>query len=364
MPPWFADPRYGRFSNDRRLKSLDMDTLLRWVDTGMPRGDPAQEPPPIVWKDGWMIGEPDLVIDMPGEQEVPAAGTVPYKIFSAKVPWQKDALVTAVEILPGNRGVLHHAEVYIDDFVSMVASYAPGSQPLVLPADTACRFPAGQTLTWLMHYTPNGKAVSDRSKVGFRFWRQEQPPKYLRDMSYIQNLKIDIPPGSANTLAENDWYADGEKELISIRPHMHLRGKDFRLDVTYPDGHQECLLSVPRYDFNWQITYEFVDPPRFPNGTRLHFTSHYDNSASNPNNPDPNKHVKWGNQTEDEMQTVLLDCRYPYRVPVPKAPPRPKETDSVTLWAWAEVVGAELLVVSGIGTMYWRWRMRPKRAGS
>jgi hypothetical protein len=327
----------------------------------MAEGNPAELPPPIGWKDGWMIGEPDLVIDMPGEQEVPASGTLPYKIFSAKVPWHQDALVTAVEILPGNRSVLHHAEVYIDDFVSMVASYAPGSQSLVLPEDTACRFPAGQTLTWLMHYTPNGKAVTDRSKVGFRFWKAKQPPRYLREMSYIQNLNIDIPPGCAAGLAENDWYADGERELISIRPHMHLRGKDFRLDITYPDGRQECLLSVPHYDFNWQITYEFARPPRFPKGTKLHLTSHYDNSASNPANPDPKKHVKWGNQTEDEMQTVLLDCRYAYREPPPPKPSPGKEVDWLTVRVWVEVVGAELLLVAGAGTAYWRLRTRLRR---
>jgi hypothetical protein len=362
MPPWFADPRYGKFSNDRRLSPGDLDAILTWVDGGMLPGEEKDLPPPKAWENRWTIGTPDMVIDMPGVQDVPASGTVPYKIFSARVPWSEDVLVTAAEIIPGDRGVVHHAEVYIDDFVAMVASYAPGSQALVLPPETACRFPAGKTLTWLMHYTPNGKPTTDRSRVGFRFWKGKSPPKYLREIIGLQKLDIDIPPGSPDTVVENDWIADGDKEVISIRPHMHLRGKEFRLDATYPDGRHECLLYVPRYDFNWQITYEFAEPQRFPKGTRLHFTSHYDNSSANPTNPDPTKRVKWGQQTDDEMQTILLDCRFEYRESVAKTQP-PNETDWLSVRVWTEVVGAELAIAVGVGLSWWKIRSRWGRSG-
>ncbi len=320
MPPWFADPRFGKFSNDRHLFPRERKTLLAWIEAGTPWGDGRDLPPPEVWDGGWTIGTPDLVVEMPGEQYVPESGTVPYKVFSAKVPWWRDAFITAVEIMPGERGVLHHCEVFIDSTQgAMVVSYAPGSQALVLPPDTACRVPAGHALTWLMHYTPNGKAVTDRSRIGFRFWKGVNPPTYVREILNLQTFNIHIPPGSPNSVVENEWLADGERALISIRPHMHLRGKDFRFEVHYPDGRRECLLHVPRYDFNWQVTYEFADPPRFPKGTKLHFTSHYDNSSANPANPDPTKYVTWGLQTEDEMQTVLLDVRYTYHPPVPES---------------------------------------------
>ncbi len=359
MPPWFADPRYGKFSNDRRLRPDDLRDLLAWIDTGRVRGDSANLPPPRPRDYGWTIGTPDVMVEMPEAQEVQAAGTMSYKTISTPVPWTEDVLVTAAEIMPGNRAVVHHAEVFVDGY-SMVASFAPGSQALVLPPDTACRFPAGQVLTWLMHYTPNGKATTDRSSIGLRLWKGAAPPKYLREMFGVQQQKIDIPPGCPDTVVENDWTADGERELISVRPHMHLRGKEFRLDVNYPDGRTECLLSVPHYDFNWQVTYEFAEPPRFPAGTKLHFTSHYDNSAANPANPDPGQRVKWGGQTEDEMQTVLLDLRFPYRAAVARPRP-PKETDWLTVRVWVEVVGAEVLFGLGLGLAYWRLRVRPRK---
>jgi hypothetical protein len=359
MPPWFADPHYGKFANDRRLKPADAAALLKWIAAGTPRGDMRELPPPKTWKNGWIIGEPDLVVEMPEKQEVPASGTVDYKWFHAPAPWKDDVFVTAAEIVPGNRGVVHHAEVY-DGASRMIATFAPGSQPLILPPETACRFPAGRILTWLMHYTPNGKPAVDRSKVGFRFWKGDKPPKYLREILGVQQTKIDIPPGSPDALIENSQVIQRDQELISIRPHMHLRGKNFRFDVSYPDGRQECLLSVPQYDFNWQVTYEFADPPRFPKGTKLHFTSHYDNSAANPNNPDPGRRVTWGPQTSDEMQTVVLDYRQDYDTLMPKPPaaqtvgPADRPAEGPTRWSGAPVLGASALLAIALGLIGWR----------
>jgi hypothetical protein len=373
MPPWFADPRHGKFSNDRRLKPADLKALLAWIDSDKPPGETKDLPPERIWENGWTIGEPDLVVEMPGEQNVPASGTVPYRVFAAKVPWEQDVLITAMEVIPGARGVVHHAELHIDNLISMVASYGPGTPPVILPPDTAILFPTGHYLVWQMHYTPNGKAVTDKSKVGFRLWKGEKRPKYLREILGVQNYNIDIPPGSPNVVAEKEFLVQSDKQVISIRPHMHLRGKDFRLDVTYPDGRQECQLWVPRYDFNWQLDYNFVKP--LPGGTRLHFTSHYDNSSDNPANPDPKKHVKWGPETDDEMQTVLLYCQHEYHERAPEtqptgsppsqAQPLAPPVDRLSVYAWL-VVGAGYAVVGVIfGLIYWRaraaWLARARR---
>jgi hypothetical protein len=380
MPPWFADPRYGKFANDRRLKKTDRDALLAWIDSNRPEGDASKTLPAGQYPEGWTIGTPDLVLEMPEEEHVPATGTVPYKTFSQLVPWKKDALITAIEVIPGDRRVVHHIELYLDGFLPMaeIASFAPGSPPVVLPPDTVCYFPANHTLFWLMHYTPNGKATVDRSKVGFKFWKGDAHPKYVRTMLSIQKYDIDIPPNAANFAAENHWTADRDTDIIAIRPHMHLRGKDFRLQVNYPyTGRAECLLSVPRYDFNWQLDYVFATPLHLPAKTKLDFFSHYDNSANNPSNPDPSKRVKWGQQTDDEMQTVLLEIQQKYedaiqaRAPaapwtprpvhdVPPPPPQPAEQKAL-LAAVAEWTGWPLLSLAGLSLLAGLWLRRIAR---
>jgi hypothetical protein len=308
MPPWFADPHFGNFANDRRLTAGEKRTLLSWIDLGTIEGDKKDAPPPKIWEDGWMIGKPDLILEMPATQVIPASGVVDYQMFFTPVPWTEDRWITAVEIRPSDRSVVHHAQFCIDDFSKLFANYDPGVGPLVLPPDTAFRFPAGRKVFWFMHYTPNGKATTDRTRIGFRFWKGDGPPKHVRYFLNLVNRNIDIPPGSPDTLAEYWWTLEKDTTVLSITPHMHLRGKDFRLEVVYPDGREEVPLVVPRFDFYWQTCYEFREPIRAPKGTKLHFVSHYDNSKANPNNPDPSKRVLWGPQSWNEMQTLMLDC--------------------------------------------------------
>jgi hypothetical protein len=312
MPPWFADPAYGRFANDTSLKPQEIRTLEEWIENGMPEGDPRDAPPSKEWPNDWRIGRPDLVVEIPAVQRIPASGTLDYRILKSPMPWKRDAYITAIEIIPGDRRVVHHIEIYIDgmDAENEIYSYAPGSPPLILPDDTACHFPTGHSLSWLLHYTPNGKETTDRTKVGFKFWKGADPPKYIRRITSVTTRdEINIAPGAKDYIARNDWVMDGRRELFAMRPHMHLRGCAFECDALYPDGRRERILSVPHYDFNWQMDYVFEQPLTFPEGTKLHFTSHYDNSSDNPNNPDPTMRVRSGVQTNDEMQTVLLDMR-------------------------------------------------------
>lgn len=307
MPPWHADPNFGHFANDRRLRPWEQAILLRWIDAGMPRGE-GPEQAPKRWENGWVIGKPDAILEMPIAQEIPATGTLDNRSYYTDVPWETDRWVTAIEIHPSAPSVVHHAQFYVDGFEHLIASYDPGIGPLVLPPDTAFRFPAGHKLFWFMHYTPNGKAETDRTQIGLKFWNSPHPPKNIRYTLNLVNKNINIAPGDPDALVEYSYVLRRSAKIIAVFPHMHFRGKDFRLEVKYPDGRQETPLVVPHYDFYWQTSYEFQEPLRAPRGTNFHFISHYDNSPGNPNNPDPTRRVRWGDQSRDEMQTLVLDC--------------------------------------------------------
>jgi hypothetical protein len=258
-----------------------------------------------------MIGKPDVIIDMPGSQEIPATGVLDYQYFSGKIPFSKDLWVVAAELQPGCRKAVHHAQLYTrGPAATEILSYSPGEPPVVLPPDTIVKIPCDQPLLWMMHYTPYGKAATDRSRLGLRLWKGERPPKYIRRFVDVQNMNIDIPPGASNVEASYKWVAPKDSTLLSLQPHMHLRGKDFTFEMKTPrDYFRHTYLWVPRYDFNWQTFYEFASPISVPAGTLFCFKSHYDNSRANPANPDPTRRVKQGPQTDDEMQSVILVFR-------------------------------------------------------
>jgi hypothetical protein len=239
MPPWHADPRYGKFANDRRLTEGEKSSLLSWIETGMIEGDKRDAPPAKTREEGWMIGKPDVILEMPVTQEIPASGVMDYQVFYTPIPWNSDKWITALEIRPGDKRVVHHAQFYLDSFHKLLASYDPGLGPLVLPPDTAIQIPAGHQLAWNMHYTPNGKATTDRTRIGIRFWKGESPPRHVRYTVDLVNKNIDIAPGDPAALVENSWTTTTDATVLSVFPHMHLRGKDFRLEVTYPDGRTE-----------------------------------------------------------------------------------------------------------------------------
>ncbi len=315
MPPWHADPRYGHLANDRRLSREELDTLTAWVDAGMPRGDDKDLPAPAAWPKGWVHGEPDLIIRMPEAFEVPAEGVLSYKNWIIDPDFKEDRWVRIAEARPGEASVVHHVVVYIlrpgqigpvgpQGGLSILVGWAPGDLGLALPPDTALRVPKGSKLRFEMHYTPNGKAVKDRSEVGLTF--AKEAPKYELFIQELANLAFVIPPQNPHFKAEAAFRLRADARIISFAPHMHWRGQDFRYEVIYPDGKRETLLSVPRWDFNWQNVYRFAEPIKLPKGAKIHAVAHWDNTRNNPLNPAPDKSVHFGLQTSDEMMVGFV----------------------------------------------------------
>jgi peroxiredoxin len=322
MPPWYADPHYSKFANDRRLSMEEKETLLAWIDQGCPKGDDRDLPPPKQWHEGWWIGKPDAVITMKEDFTVPAdAGKngVPYKYFTVPTNFTEDRWVQAAEARPGNRAVVHHIIATVSapgekprsrgDRGGYLVGVAPGEEPLVLPPGMAKKIPKGANITFQMHYTPNGIEQKDRSSLGLIFCKE--PPKQLVRTASIAESRLAIPPGDGNYRAMSSAKYEKETVILSFMPHMHLRGKDFEYRVEYPDGKSEVVLSVPRYDFAWQMRYVLAEPLRLPAGSRVVCTAHFDNSTNNPNNPDPTRTVNWGPQTWDEMMIGWMQYYHP-----------------------------------------------------
>jgi peroxiredoxin/mono/diheme cytochrome c family protein len=316
MPPWHADPRYGTFSNDRRLTEQEIDTLVAWVDAGMPRGDDKDLPPTVEYADGWTIGKPDIIFEMPEEVSVPASGTVPYRYFTTETNFEEDVWIQAAEARPGNRAAVHHIIAFYQEpgkepsrrFEDQwIVATAPGDMPLVLPPGVARKIPKGSKIVWQMHYTPTGKEETDRSQIGLILYKGDEPPKYEARTRGLANVRLQIPPGASHHEVKSQLTVPADVYLLSFSPHMHVRGKDFEYKATFPDGKQEVLLSVPQYDFNWQSTYRLPEPRFVPKGTKIQCVAHYDNSPNNPANPDPKIEVHWGDQTWEEMMIGYLD---------------------------------------------------------
>lgn len=315
MPPWHADPRYGHFSNNRRMPQKEIDQLVAWIEAGTPFGEESDLPPKPEYAEGWAMGKPDVVFKLPKEVTVKADGVVPYLYFNVPTNFKEDVWIEAAEARPGNRAVVHH--IIVSGFTKGgfgrkgekfgVCGTAPGDPPLILPDGVAKRIPKGAILRFQMHYTPTGKEESDQSMVGLRFYKGVlPPPQGIAHSRGIMNTRFKIPAGADNHKVTASYTFKENVSLLTLMPHMHLRGKDFLYQATYPDGRKEILLSVPGYDFNWQNTYRFTEPHRLPKGTRIDCVAHFDNSADNPANPDPKKTVRWGDQTWEEMMIGWL----------------------------------------------------------
>jgi peroxiredoxin len=327
MPPWNADPKHGKFANDRSLTKEEKDTLLGWIKQGCPKGDDKDLPPAREFVKGWSIGKPDAVFEMDKEFTVPADGGakgVRYQYFRVPTNFSEDRWVQAAECRAGAREVVHHIIVYVVDPAagakgrpgagidgignSFLAAWAPGDMPLNLPDGYAKKLPKGSMLVFQMHYTPDGVERKDRSSVGLIF--AKQPPKYEVKTRGITQQMFLIPPGAKSHQVKSKTTFDRDVLLMSYLPHMHLRGKDFKYEITYPDGKKEIGMSVPRYEFNWQNNYRLEEPLRLPAGTRIDCTAHFDNSKDNPNNPDPKSWVRWGDQTWEEMMIGFVDYAF------------------------------------------------------
>ncbi len=342
MPPWFADPHYGKFRNDRRLSQKDVDTIVQWANAGARQGNPADLPTPPTFPEGWQIGTPDVVLEMEAEYQVPMDGTIEYQYFEVPTHFKEDKWIQAAEVRVGDREHVHHSIVSVIEpektnrptvmevkaivaqgqpsapprqltegqraqfarasrraGANMLLNYAVGEDAPMYPAGMAKRIPAGSTLVFQMHYVTNGAPGKDRTKIGLIFAKQP-PPKEIRT-GMIVNAQFAIPPGAGEYQIEAEASFTDNVKIYTMHPHMHLRGKDMTFTATYPDGKSEIVLRVPRFDFGWQSDYWLAEPITLPKGSKLHVTAHFDNSSANPNNPDPKATVRWGDQTWEEM---------------------------------------------------------------
>ncbi len=336
MPPWHADPRYGHFVNDRSLTALERATLMAWVDQGSPLGDAAKVPAPKTFSEGWSIGKPDVVFEIPETYYIPAQGVVSYVYFRVPSNFKEDMWVQAAEAVPGDRSVVHHIIVYVND----PKAQKPGEAPSVFPEGTAKRIPAGADLLFQIHYTPVGQVKTDRSKLGLVFSKTK--PRREAFTVGIANPDLLLPPKTDDVVVASSMVFDGSARLLSLFPHMHLRGKDFKFTITKPNQSPEVVLSVPAYDFGWQTYYVLAEPMELPKGTRIDCLAHFDNSDKNPYNPDPNKLVRWGEQTFEEMMIGYLDMDVPVGQPVLHGPdfvPSAEKATMATFQALRKMVG-------------------------
>ena len=354
MPPWHADPAHGTFRNDLRLSDREIDTIVKWVDGGAREGDPSALPALPKFPEGWQIGKPDAVFEMTQDFEIPASGEVAYQYFEVPTNFTEDKWMQAGEVRAGDRSHVHHIIVYVREpgrtvrpnvltvrpiinaaatqpapalervaaaavttaqrpivpaaqgagrppggGDAMLVNWAVGEDaPVHLPG-TAKRIPAGSTLIFQVHYTTNGKAGHDRSRVGLVF--AKEPPQREIRTGLISNPVFAIPPGAGDHQVEAEATFSDDVKIWSMHPHMHLRGKDMTYTATYPDGRSEILLRVPKYDFGWQTDYWLAQPLSVPKGTKIRVSAHFDNSPANRANPDPKATVRWGDQTWEEM---------------------------------------------------------------
>ena len=315
MPPWFADPHFGNFKNDRRLSQQEIEIISNWVLTGAPEGNMSDLPAKPEFAEGWNIGKPDLVIDFGTDFEVPTTGVVPYQYFKVPTNFTTDKWIEAAEILQQNRGVTHHINVFVleagqkDDNGSLLTGFAPGVQPLNLEPGSAMLVKAGSVFLFQAHYTTNGHTVKDRSYIGLRFAKQPPVMRSVTDRAY--NAAFRIPPNDPDYVVNATWTAPADVNVFAFMPHMHFRGKAFEYTAVYPDGRREVLLNVPAYDFNWQLGYELKSPIHMPKGTKVECVAHFDNSVNNKFNPDPSKEVHWGDQTWEEMMIGFVLYKTP-----------------------------------------------------
>jgi hypothetical protein len=346
MPPWHADPAHGKWKNDRRLSAQEKDIIARWSAAGAPQGNPGDLPARPTYAQGWQIGQPDVVVSMERPYELPAQGEIPYQYFEVATNFTEDTWVQALEVRPGERSVVHHVLVYArhpgmtrpqqvlrprnpegpmsptqtkeaaDQELRqqrqeagirrgpLMAQTAPGTWTTEYPQGAAMLVKAGTVLTFQIHYTANGKPASDRTSMGFIF--AKQPPAIEMRTAAMLNPRFMIPAGADNHPVEAAAEFTEDVTLYGMIPHTHVRGKSWLHTLTYPDGRQETLLAVPKYDFNWQTEYKFAQPLRIPKGSTLRSVAHYDNSKANKANPDATQDVYWGDQTWEEMQYTAL----------------------------------------------------------
>ncbi len=336
MPPWHADPSIGHFVGERRMPTKDRDTIAQWIEQGMSEGDPADLPTTPKWNAGWHLpSDPDLEITMRDRPfHVPSDDVVDYQYYVVDPKWKEDRWIRAAQVVPGNPSVVHHAIVFVrppdgsdSRGIGWLGAYVPGQRTAMLPPGHARRIPAGSKLIFQMHYTPNGRESDDISRVGVWFADPSEVTHEVFTRVAIDH-DFEIPPRTKDFEVQISLQGFGsESRLLGATPHMHLRGKSFRLKANHQSGEQEDLLSVPHYDFNWQHYYQFAEPLPLGDIHSLEMTVTFDNSAANPANPAPEEYVTWGDQTWEEMAIAFFDVASPRKSTRPRTKSR-KKTDA------------------------------------
>jgi peroxiredoxin len=319
MPPYFADPHIGSFKNDQGMTADQTKTLIHWIEAGAPRGDDrdvlkedASEAPE--WPT--YLGKPDVIVNLPGF-DVPASGIVEYQNMRVDNPFKEDAWLRAISIKPGDRSVLHHV---VSNHMSdpklpkskipggSVGSYTPGAEAQVIATDAGAPVPAGGKLNFQMHYTTTGKASTDHTQIGF--YTLKTPPKFIKRSTVIGDFGLKIPAGAARHEEISYQTFPADAYVYTLYPHSHYRGYSVELKSVTPDGKETLLLSLPKYDFNWQRDYDPEEPILVKKGTKLVAKWIYDNSENNRANPDPNRDITWGEQTHEEMMYFRVNYRW------------------------------------------------------
>jgi Copper type II ascorbate-dependent monooxygenase, C-terminal domain len=340
MPPWFADPRFGHFANDSSLSEKHIAVMSAWAEADAPPGNERDAPTPRKWGEGWNIPPPNRVVKMPKPVQIPARGEVEYTYEIVPTHFAEDTWVQMSELRPGSAAHVHHAVVYIrppdspwlrhapvgEPFTAstltdpaerhqahettsdLLLVYAPGSSPDEWAQGMAKFVPAGSDLVFQMHYTTNGSADQDQTSIGLVL--AKSPPRQRVITLQLNNHALVIPPGADDFRVEVQGTLPNDATLLSLFPHMHLRGKRFEYDIVHDDGTVETLLRV-NYHFHWQLSYRLAEPRLLKAGTKLRAIAWYDNSRNNPHNPDPEKTVTWGDQTSDEMMVGFFDVAVP-----------------------------------------------------
>ena len=328
MPPWsaapIADGAPNPWANDHSLSARDKADLLAWLGSkDRPLGNPADAPAPLKFSSEWSIGKPDLVVQLRQPIAVQAEGFMPYQFSTVETTLAEDQWVQAYEILPTAREVVHHVIVHVHEKGAAIrrggeegdsgywAAYVPGNSGRIYPEGFARKLPAGATITFQIHYTPNGKATQDQLRMGLVF--AKQPPRFAMHTTAVAGRRLAIPPGEANFVVTSEQKVPFDMNVTAFVAHMHVRGKAFRYELITADGKTETLLDIPRYDFNWQLRYQYKEPRVLPRGSTVKITATYDNSPGNKANPDPTKTVHWGQQTYDEMMLGYIE----YFTPMP-----------------------------------------------
>ena len=315
MPPWFADPAHGTFANDPTLTDDEIALIAKWVDSGAPRGNPRDMPEVPTFIEGWQNGEPDDIIELP-TVNVPAEGNDYFPDLRFKAEVDESQWVSAIEIRPSNMEVAHHVVIFMNsggggmggDF-NVLGTWAVGTQPNVYPEGMGRKLKNGQMLTANMHYHPNGTAATDTTRIGLYYGKGEL--KHEVHAALAGSFSLFIPAGAENHKEVDAWYVHNDIKVISMFPHMHLRGKSMEFSTYDKAGTKgQTLLSVPQYDFNWQLFYYPKEPIPVKAGSEIEILAHYDNSANNPNNPDPTENVYFGLQSTDEMMFGIFEYIY------------------------------------------------------